>query len=53
MMILWIILSGVVALLGWGWLVGRLLGLDDGPPPGWDDYPVDSEWPVDWDQFPE
>lgn len=52
MMVVWLILSGVVALLGGGWLVGVVLGLDDRPP-GWDDYPPDSPWPADWEQFPE
>jgi hypothetical protein len=47
-----LILSGVVAFLAFGWLVSIFIS-DDPPSDGRDDYPPDSPWPVDWEQFPE
>jgi hypothetical protein len=47
-----LVLSGIVALLGFGYLVELLIGRD-ATAPGRDDFPADSQWPVDWEQFPD
>jgi hypothetical protein len=54
MMVAALILSGVMGVLGFGWLVSIFIPIPDDPANDvLDDYPPDSPRPVDWEQFPE